>query len=530
MTFRASLAPEAVPIPAVPELDTRDVAKQKEVVPLDHSTLEPNNKATTIRDKAELDVETGSSTHLDSTNPHDLQKSKKKRWKRKRYWLTSLIVGALLIAGGVGGYLGHSFSTNKPSDTTTTTNSDDSAPTFAASVPDSDTSDSSPNDFGLCKDNVCRPIFSAVTKGGDPSSMWVFARGGDKKIWYLEGNGVAWANSWKSFPGLFASQPSAATIDIKTNYTAVFAVDNNGTVQINQYRKNKWTGWKEIEGLTSKGAINVCTTKASKDELKPAVHAWVADKNKKVLHWSYSPFLSEDPNSTTAGVHSILDHSTSAAETVGAVPGATCRGTTSNPRFDYITYSPTLKLQHRFLSGKTGEWSDSKSLGGPTFFPDPVVVYTDTHTDWFGVSGGGERAMYHLRWQVSDGTFTGPTKLGNITFESVPSVLVSPDGSRIDVVALASNDHRVKHRTWLASNPEGWTDDWEDLGAYADSAPLLYRMKGQQKDRIALMVLGYAKQMNFTSFEETDSTSWSGLMNWKSAGGKLTFLQITKNW
>ncbi|KAK3983870.1 hypothetical protein QBC44DRAFT_363517 [Cladorrhinum sp. PSN332] len=543
MVFRASWAPQVDRTAMAPEVDDRN--PDPEVVPLDHATLEPAfGGGAAVGDRAELATAFESSTHSGSVIDLD-PKPKKTTWKKKRCWLTFLLLGILLIAGALGGYLGYRFrvvnksqessadpSESSPSPTKTAGTGNSAEPTLTASNSVSDQLDPDPPgsfDAEACKDKVCRQIFSAAAKRGSPSSMWVFARGGDKTIWYREGDGVNWTDGWKSLPGKFESQPSAASIDISANYmyTAVLAVDHSGNVQINQHRSNEWAGWRKIEGLTSMGAINVCTNNASrlKGEPNPAVHAWVVDSTRNVMHWSYTPFSSDDPNSAAAGEHSILDNSTRRGG-VGAAPAATCRGTASNPKYDYIAYSPTLNLRHSHLSGKPGNWSDLKSPGGrTTFFPDPVAAYSETHTEWFGISGGGERAMYHLRWQVSDGTFTGPTKLGNVTFESVPSVLVAPDGSRIDVVALA-DDHKVKHRAWLASS--GWADKWEDMGVYGNSAPLLYTVQGAQKDRTALMVLGYGAQMNFTSWEVTDSTSWAGLVNWKSAGGRLTSNHIKK--
>jgi hypothetical protein len=164
------------------------------------------------------------------------------------------------------------------------------------------------------------------------------------------------------------------------------------------------------------------------------------------------------------------------------------------------------------FSGETG-WTPPTSRGGK-FLGEPVVVEVNSERlDFFGI--GEDKHMYHFTWSRGGG-YTALEDVGG-SFESVPSVAVTGSGPRLDVVALGTND-KLQHRVLQGSK---WASDWEDLGVFGNSAPLLVNMTLTAPQKVGVFVIGEEGEVNQTTWSVTPDLSWKGLA-WKGMGGSMT--------
>lgn len=322
--------------------------------------------------------------------------------------------------------------------------------------------------------------------------MWIFARGTDQRIHYIQGNGEKWATKWTILPEAFQSPPSTAYINpnAAADRTLVWAVDRENEVKFNELTYGTWSGWRAF-GRQSLSPVSVVGRHGK-------IYIWMVDPaTSSVEGWSIYP-----------SIFGLLNLTELPA---GSVPAGTFR-LSSFPLFEVYTIANRSLFDAKLdYNSSTGELEHSLREQGGNFVADPVVVWTGDRTDIFAISTDG--AMHHGRYLYR--AYTETSLHGS--FESVPSVLMTGD-DRVDVVALGT-DHLLKHRTWLADT--GWEPEWEDLGVFGNSAPLLFRVSGVSS-RINLMVIGHGSELNYTSWEESDSLSWKGLGTWESAGGKLT--------
>lgn len=136
-----------------------------------------------------------------------------------------------------------------------------------------------------------------------------------------------------------------------------------------------------------------------------------------------------------------------------------------------------------------------------------------TALTFFGI--GVDYAMYHFSCSTSAG-YSPLDSLGG-SFASIPSVIVSKDGFRIDVVVLG-RDGRIKHRALKGST---WGPEWEDLGGFGNSAPLAVYVDSSPQ-HVSLFVIGQSGDLTFTTWEVNESISWRDLPPWTSIGGNFT--------
>ena len=124
--------------------------------------------------------------------------------------------------------------------------------------------------------------------------------------------------------------------------------------------------------------------------------------------------------------------------------------------------------------------------------------------DFLGV--GEDRAIHHFMWTAAGG-FTPLENLGG-SFASVLSAAVT-GGDRIDVVALGTSD-TLQNRALTGTKR---ADGWEDLGAFADSAPLLVNatIKPAGVEEVALFVVGNGGEVNHTTRTVSSDLSWKNL-------------------
>lgn len=191
-------------------------------------------------------------------------------------------------------------------------------------------------------------------------------------------------------------------------------------------------------------------------------------------------------------------------------PGVLCR---SSVYFhDLVVYGTDGAVRHAQFSDKTG-WTPASNRGGKMVGEPVVVEVNGERIDFFGI--GEDKHMYHFTW-TSDGGYT-PLEDAGGSFQSVPSVAVTGAGSRVDVVALGTND-RLQHRVLKGLT---WASDWEDLGVFGNSAPLLVNITKTQPEKVGVFVVGERGEMNQTTWSASSNLSWKDLV-WKGMGGNMT--------
>lgn len=200
-----------------------------------------------------------------------------------------------------------------------------------------------------------------------------------------------------------------------------------------------------------------------------------------------------------------------------SAPGAVCRPTDTYT--DIVVYAKNnASAMHTQWNVSIPAWTDWVSLGGK-FVGDPVVVEAGADRfHFFGI--GTNKAMYHFSWTLGTG-FSPMVSLGG-GFESVPSAIVTgTTDHRIDVVALGTDD-KLKHRALVGW---GWSPDWEDLGLFANSAPLVV---AGESGRIAMFAIGPQGELNHASWKASTDVSWKNVSQWASIGGNFTTLYPLK--
>jgi hypothetical protein len=76
-------------------------------------------------------------------------------------------------------------------------------------------------------------------------SVYVFARGADKALWYRHFTGTAWG-AWKSLGGVITSEPGA-TATVGTLY--VFARNSSNGLAYRTFNGTSWSGWLPLGGV-----------------------------------------------------------------------------------------------------------------------------------------------------------------------------------------------------------------------------------------------------------------------------------------
>ena len=233
------------------------------------------------------------------------------------------------------------------------------------------------------------------------------------------------------------------------------------------------------------------------------------DDNLAVFHKFYTP----DPNLASTWVEDVDQREFREIKPASSL-GVVCRNSTT--KYHLVVYTQgNGTVTHAMWSGNstTGGWTYWNNRGG-SFVGDPVLVAVgDERVDFFGI--GVDFAMYHFTWSASVG-YSSLDSLGG-SFASIPSVLVSSDGGRIDAIVLG-RDGRIKHRALKGSV---WGPDWEDLGGFGNSAPVAVYMDSVPQ-HVALFVIGRNGDLTFTTWTVDDSVSWRGLEPWKSIGGNFS--------
>jgi hypothetical protein len=196
----------------------------------------------------------------------------------------------------------------------------------------------------------------------------------------------------------------------------------------------------------------------------------------------------------------------------GGRPGVVCRQ--KEYMHDVVVFGePDGAVRHSTWS-QGSDWTQPVNRGGK-FQGEPLVVGVGNERfDFFGV--GEDKAMYHFVW-TERGGYTVLENLGG-SFVSVPSAAVT-GGERLDVVALGSNG-TLLHRVLQGLK---WANEWEDLGVFASSAPLLvnFTMKSTAVEKVAMFVVGKGGEVNHTTWTASLDLSWKNLV-WTSLGGNMT--------
>ena len=321
-----------------------------------------------------------------------------------------------------------------------------------------------------------------------------------------------WTSDWTSLGGEFASPPAAVEFTYFGNSTlGLFALGSPFQNLLARFFRNGELSpsWENLNVPGSRSHIGLCRVTPP-----GSAHVWVTngpDNNLTLYH----KYWNTDPNTLPSPAwRDDVDYWPRFREVAPAsAVGIACR---IDPMYhDVVVYTQQNgSVTHtQFVSPLTGQWSPWNNRGG-SFIGDPVLVSVgNDRVDFFGI--GIDKAMYHYV-STTGGGFSALDSLGG-SFASIPSVVASRDGGRLDVVALGRDGH-LKHRAMKGSI---WGRDWEDLGVAGNSAPLAVNVDSSPP-HVAIFVIGEKGDLMFTSWTVSDDMSWTGLPPWTSIGGNFS--------
>ncbi|KAK0644300.1 hypothetical protein B0T16DRAFT_460372 [Cercophora newfieldiana] len=414
-------------------------------------------------------------------------------WWRLKRWIIAIVVIVLIIVGAVVG----AVIATRPDDNPTTS-------------PASNTNTNS-TQRSACRDIVCPQILASAALDAWTSSptLLLFVRGIDNSIWYTSAAASSLAPSWPTSQrwqslasgSPFLSQPSALTWGNGTR-ASVFALnDPNHMVRTAKFvDPSKIPEWELIGGPVS-SVVSTCAVNGTRPDL------WTSSGEAVAHNYGFGPGYDNAWNVQSQTGWPI---DLSFGVKISSRPGVLCRSSPSV--HDLVVYGEDGAVRHMQYS-ETAGWTPSTNRGGK-FLGEPVVVEVNgERLDFFGI--GEDKRMYHFTW-TKDGGYTLLEDVGG-SFQSVPSVAVTGRGSRLDVLALGANDH-LQHRVLQGSR---WASEWEDLGVFGNSAPLLVNMTRTEPEKVGVFVIGAAGEVNQTTWTASSDLSWKNLI-WKGMGGSMT--------
>ncbi|KAK1751297.1 hypothetical protein QBC47DRAFT_417235 [Echria macrotheca] len=420
-----------------------------------------------------------------------------------------------------------------PGSKATTTPSDSSTTNPSSSNPNSDNtpnpSSNSTTRRSICRDRVCPQILASALHD---TSLSLFARFRDNNIWTATTPITSLTPHWPIPPssspkqrtpwtplgpaGPFLSQPTAQTwhpanSSLKIAVTALGDPDRGARLLQFDSATQTWTSeWRNLLGSLSSPVSLCASMNSSRLDLWGSAGGSVAHnffrRGTADLFWAPDSSPDWQGSATFTGKNMV------------GRPAVVCRDGNSVYLHELVVYDEVGTMVHTRFSDKGG-WARPFALdtvpGGVKFQGEPVVLDTaGGRLDFFGV-GKDDGAVYHGFWTEGTG-YSVLTGLGG-KVESVPSVVATKDGQRIDMVALGAGD-TLLHRVYQGGR---WSDEWEDLGVFGDSAPLLVRL-GTTPESVAVFVVDVMSELNQTLWTVSDEVSWKGL-KWKGMGGDLTF-------
>ncbi|KAH7318394.1 hypothetical protein B0I35DRAFT_241682 [Stachybotrys elegans] len=457
-------------------------------------------------------------------------------WSRRKTWIVAGVVAFIVIAIAVGVSVGvvvggsryvltndattmqlirglssqanHLFYSSSSSDDTQNNGSD--APSTAPGGDDRPATTSSSDIFGTptsfpeaptasdsaCYGTICPSVLAAAQPDENRSTVLLFGLGDNGEYWVRETDGERWAGDWESMGGDFRSQPAA--ISVISGRVEVFGVDGDLRMRTKSYRGGFWdTGWTNLEGRCYSPPV-LCRRG---DAL---LHVWTLSGSQEL---AYKSFLngSWEPEPEASWRRS------QDSPYFGSSPAVAC----DEGRMDILAYGESQSPYE--LITNTLNYTESLSvpvgyeMHGGDFRGDPVAVAVGSdETHFFGLDGDGD--MYHGWWvNETPMELDGPRRIGS-EFESVPSVLVT-GGERLDVVAVGT-DGRLKHNAMI----DGAWGDWESLGGFFYSAPLVLRL---DDDIVAVFGIGPEGEIIHGTWEIDDGSSWRN-GRWFTDGGSFS--------
>ncbi|KAI0155209.1 hypothetical protein GGR57DRAFT_92125 [Xylariaceae sp. FL1272] len=333
--------------------------------------------------------------------------------------------------------------------------------------------------------------------------LHVFAIGNDTAMWTRAFDGDSWTGEWASLGGSFASQPSVVVWANGSRIT-VFGLDSGAFDTVSKERRDgEWSDtWRSMNGSGS-AAISSCHVVADYDRADIFTRSIYARAN--IVHdWWHVPL------GDWWGQH--LPWDPTIGGTSKSAPAAVCRNSTIF--HDLVIYDEASgSVMHDQWDNKTEKWIGWENRGG-SFVGNPVLVSpSESRVDFFGI--GTDGGMYHFSWD-EESSYSELEALGG-NFSSIPSVIVTTS-QRLDVVAVGTDD-KLKHRALINST---WILDWEDMGVFANSAPLGIACGNETSRRVGVFILDQNSEAQYASWLADDSPSWNGLAKFGSIGGNLT--------
>jgi len=347
----------------------------------------------------------------------------------------------------------------------------------------------------------------------------IFAINSEKGLIYRKGDGLgSWDEAWADLFGSFSSRPAVGLMGPDHLYAFAVSDGDSRVMQVRNYSNGAWSqSWAALGGAINGGStLASAPVVCSPDSKTVAVWAVDGTGDYVIEEWRNTNISDFWPGTQTWLIEPNFN--SAAVVKTSAAPGVVCRN--SNIYHDIVIYAKdngTALVTHYNTTGPpptVGEWEDWFDVGG-SFIGHPVVVAVGSKRfDFFGI--GTDKAMYHFSWSETGG-YSSLENLGG-SFASVPSAFVTlGDQISIDVVAVGSNDN-LMHRKMTG---EAWVADWEDLGLFSNSAPLMTDVVGQP-NTVALFFIGQTG-MSFASWEITSGSTWKSVVKPVDIGGNFSF-------
>lgn len=382
------------------------------------------------------------------------------------------------------------MSRNRSNDSTPPTSTSNA---FGTPLAWSDMPTSTPS---ACRGKVC-PSMLTIAQEPSGDSIHFFARGTDAKLWYREATPYRWNSEWTSLGGTVNFVSSPIAVSRQKGRVDLFGVIRDKTMRTKSYQNGAWDAqWANMGGeFTSSPAS--CSSGPGRLDL------WAVNSSSLLQHKWYDNGK-WNPSLDGEWQH-LPGHISSNPVAVSGAVG----------RFDLAVYtkdnSPFRVSWRHHVNGVSSAWQPQPPKSGLLVGDPALVALSADRTDFLGI--GHDNAMYWQSW-TRQNNYTDLKSLGS-SFQSVAGLLAT-GGNRIDVVAVGTDD-KLKHNSLIRDT---W-GNWEDLGGYFNSAPLVMR----QGDFVSVFGLGPDGSMihGNWSFPAGDERSW-GEGSWFSDGG--TFATI----
>jgi len=221
----------------------------------------------------------------------------------------------------------------------------------------------------------------SIALGSSPAAMAsavhpldVFYRGEDDKLWHKYYSGSAWS-ALDSQPGAIASSPAVASVG--SGSLQVFACSTTGTLLLNTFDSNTWSGWLSLGGAIKAGS-------------DPAAVSWGPGRLDIFVRGTDDALWHMAWNGVAWTAWEKLD---------GTLTSSPAVASTTTGRLDVFARGVGNTLWHRSYSEQNG-WDAWENMAGGMVTSAPGAVSWGVNRIDVLVRGAGN-ALWHKWWNGS---------------------------------------------------------------------------------------------------------------------------------